>query len=132
MGHKEIVELLLANKAEVNAKANDGTTPLHAAAAGGHKDVAELLLANNADVNARNNKGETPLHRVLALATDSRYKPETELGKRNQDMVELLVASNADVNAKDNNGSTPLDNPAANFRDFGNLLRQHGATNNFH
>ena len=82
----------------------------------GHKDVAELLLANKADVNARNNKGETPLHRVLAQATDSRYTPETELGKRNVEMVELLVASNADVNAKDNNGSTPLDYPASNLR----------------
>jgi ankyrin repeat protein len=89
-------------------------------------------MANNADVNARNNRGETPLHMVLALATDSRYKPETELGKRNKDMVELLVASNADVNAKDNNGSTPLDYAASNFRDFANLLRQHGAMNNFH
>jgi hypothetical protein len=25
-----------------------------------------------------------------------------------------------------------LDYPASNFRDFGNLLRQHGATNDFH
>ena len=57
---------------------------------GGHKDVAELLLANGADVNARNNRGETPLHLVLAEATDSRYKPETELGKRNRDMAEWL------------------------------------------
>jgi hypothetical protein len=30
------------------------------------------------------------LHMVLALATDSRYKPETELGKRNKDMAEWL------------------------------------------
>ena len=28
-GHKDVVELLLANKAEVNAKDNDGETPLH-------------------------------------------------------------------------------------------------------
>ena len=41
------MELLLANKAEVNAKGNRDWTPLHAAATGGDGDVAELLLANN-------------------------------------------------------------------------------------
>ena len=30
-GHKEIVALLIANKADVNAKTDDGTTPLGAA-----------------------------------------------------------------------------------------------------
>ena len=61
-GHKDVAELLLANKAEVNAKDNHGETPLHLAAVNGHKDVAELLLANKADVNAKVNDGSTPLH----------------------------------------------------------------------
>ena len=41
--HKEVVELLLAYKAEVNAKGNEGSTPLHLAAVEGHKEVADLL-----------------------------------------------------------------------------------------
>ena len=60
-GHKDVAELLLANKADVNARDNTAMTPLHMAAIWGHKDVAELLLANKADVNAKDNNGGTPL-----------------------------------------------------------------------
>ena len=65
-GHKDVVELLLASKARVNARANVGDSPLHLAAFHGHKDVAELLLASKAKVNARDKAGLTPL-RVAAL-----------------------------------------------------------------
>ena len=44
-----MVELLLANKADINAKDKGGTTPLRVAAFAGHKDVVALLLANKAD-----------------------------------------------------------------------------------
>jgi len=54
--------LLLASKAEVNAKDNSGQTPLHLAAGMGHKDVTELLLASKAEVNAKSEIGWTPLH----------------------------------------------------------------------
>ena len=41
--NKDVVELLLANKAKINAKDNIGATPLFYAAAAGHMDVATLL-----------------------------------------------------------------------------------------
>jgi ankyrin repeat protein len=91
---KELVELLLTNKADVNAKDNDGETPLHFAAQEYDKDVAELLLAHKAKINAKNKDGETPL---LLAASDG-----------HKDVAELLLANKADVNAKDKNGSTPL------------------------
>ena len=60
-GHRDVAELLLANKANVNARADNGATPLHAAAFNGHRDVAELFLTNKAEVNAKSNDGDTPL-----------------------------------------------------------------------
>ena len=62
---KDVAELLLANKAKIDAKANGGYTPLHFAASVGYKDVAELL-ASRADVNARDKDGWTPLHYAAA------------------------------------------------------------------
>ncbi len=59
-GHTEIVELLIANGADGNAK-GDGQTPLHGAAYWGNKEIVELLIAKGADVNAKTNDGETPL-----------------------------------------------------------------------
>jgi len=56
-----VAELLLAKGANINAKSNDGFTPLYEAAYAGHEDVAELLLAKGADVNAKVNDGKTPL-----------------------------------------------------------------------
>ena len=64
-GQKEIVELLIPEVADVNAKAVDGHTPLHRAVIQGHKEIAELLIANDADVNAKDRTGETPLDAVI-------------------------------------------------------------------
>ena len=74
-GHMDLVDLLLANNADVNAKDDifvsdmpavfpstpGDSTPLHFAAFWGHLDVAKLLLANRADANAKNSDGRTPL-----------------------------------------------------------------------
>jgi ankyrin repeat protein len=59
---KDVAELLLAHKADVNAKSKGGFTPLHFAASEGHQDVAEVLLAHKADVNTKDDSGWTPLH----------------------------------------------------------------------
>jgi hypothetical protein len=58
--HKALVEFLLANKAEVNAKDGIGRTPLYYAA--GHKDIVELLLTHGATVNIKRSDDMTPLY----------------------------------------------------------------------
>ncbi|MEC9331908.1 MAG: ankyrin repeat domain-containing protein, partial [Verrucomicrobiota bacterium] len=57
-GHKECVELLIANGASVTAKNGYGSTPLHSAST---KEIAGLLISNGADINAKINDGSSPL-----------------------------------------------------------------------
>ena len=111
LGNIEAVKKHLAAGTDVNAKDQNGKTPLHYAAWKGHKEIAELLIANGADVNAKDDKGGTPLH-VAA------WEGHTEV-------AELFIAKGADVNAKMEDGDTPLD-LAKRHPETADLLRKHG------
>ena len=94
-GNIEAVKQHLAAGAEVNAKDEDGWTPLHLAAEEGHKETLKLLIDKGADVHAGDKDGDSP----LAWAVYSNH----------MDIVKLLIAAGADVNVKNNKyGWTPL------------------------
>jgi cytohesin len=63
LGHKEIVELLVENGAEVNAKGLADWTPLHLAAQNNKEQIVQLLIAKGAEMNPYTTPGfgGTPL-----------------------------------------------------------------------
>ena len=91
---KNLVELLLASNADVNARGANGATPLHLAAVSGDQSLVQQLLDHKADINARQNTGETILHLTACQG--------------NLQMAEFLLANKADVNIRDAGGNTPL------------------------
>ena len=66
-----VAQILIKAGANVNAKDNYNTTPLHLAVVKGYPGLAIALIEAGADVNAKDNSGFTPLY--LAFSKD--FKP---------------------------------------------------------
>ncbi len=79
LGQVEVAELLLANKAEVNAADDGGLTPLHVAVGGSEKEFVEFLITHGADVHAKAKGGIT----ALDVAQRKRRAIEDDLGAWN-------------------------------------------------
>jgi pectate lyase len=60
-GHRDVVQVLIANGADLDSQNGGVLTPLCWAARKGHRDVVELLISRGADVNAKDRRGRTPL-----------------------------------------------------------------------
>lgn len=93
-GHRDIVDLLLDKKAQIEAKDAYQATPLHFAARCGHRDIVRLLFHEKADIEAKEHYQRTPLH--LAAYFDRK------------EVVTLLLEKGADLGAQDCDGISAL------------------------
>jgi ankyrin repeat protein len=102
-GKVDVMEKLIKEGFNIDAKNNYGNTPLHLAAINGNDKAAEILIQNGADVNAINNNGDSALHQAIKNG--------------NPGVALYLIANGADVNAMNNGVYTPL-HVAAEFGQF--------------
>ena len=144
LGNIEAVKQHLDDGTEVNAKDENGLTPLHFAKT---KEIADLLISKGADVNAKEAKNRiTPLHWAawrgrkeiaeLLIAKGADLNTKNKDGgtplhnaawKGHVEIAKLLIVKNADVNAKDVEGQTPLDwAEEEKHKEIADLLRKHG------
>jgi ankyrin repeat protein len=96
-GHPDIVRVLAAAGANLNAAANDGSTPLMAAIGRNEQvaaAVARQLLEAGADVNAADDSGGTALHRAASSGFN--------------EIIKMLAGRGANLEARNRQGQTPL------------------------
>jgi len=126
-GHFNIVELLLAHKADVDSKSRNGITVLIHACSKNHFEIVKLLLDNKADANKKAPYGDSALVNAAELnniemvrllldrqADVNLIAPRGNsalffaVKYNNIEMVRLLLARGADVNIKTRNGFSAL------------------------
>jgi uncharacterized protein len=92
-------EIVGRDRAQANAVAPDGFSPLGLAAFFKRREVVRYLLDAGADLRLASRQGGfTPLHSAVA----------TDAGAVDIEIVRLLLDKGADPNAKGQSGSTPL------------------------
>ncbi len=127
--HKDVVELLIENGADVNVTTHDGTA-LHYACESGDKEMVEFLVSKGADVNAKGVNDHTPLLVATWIRKGTLWgtKLKDVPMKDRLDIIEVLISSGADVNAKSSSGTTLLKLALRQGnKEIITLLKKHGA-----
>jgi ankyrin repeat protein len=97
---KNMIEFLLQNNANIEARNANGDTPLLLSAKYGLLDISRLLLKHNANIFAKNRAGQTVLH---ASIKEFRYD-EPKIVKH----LNYYLNQHASVNVQDNWQDTPV------------------------
>jgi ankyrin repeat protein len=106
--------LINQNPGLVDARDEDGRTPLHWACRGVHLEVVRFLVDRGADCNAADNNQTVPLHSLAA--------------RNNAEAIEILLAKGALIDAKEYGGHTALHYAAMyDATDAAALLIEEGA-----
>ncbi len=113
--HVILAEVLLARKADVNARGDKGMTPMSIAASKGSVDMVECLLKHGVDLHV----SRALYHAAYCKQTDR--------------VLKLLVERGADINRPDENGVPPLFAAiSANSLHNVKFLIEHGADPRVH
>uniref|UniRef100_A0A8C2H5X9 Uncharacterized protein n=1 Tax=Cyprinus carpio TaxID=7962 RepID=A0A8C2H5X9_CYPCA len=88
------LELLIANRANINSKSKDGKTPLHMAAIHGRYSRSQAIIQNGAEIDSEDENGNSPLHIA------ARHGHEL--------LINTLIASGADTAKRGIHGMFPL------------------------
>ena len=119
---RELIEFLIQNGADIQARSDGQWTPLHNQAYKGDLDAVDLLLRHGADIEAKTSFGHTPLLSSIRwnrtevtkylVKRGANLNPVTELGRTpliicavegHSELAKLFLENNADIRIKDKN-----------------------------
>ncbi|KAJ1975447.1 hypothetical protein H4R35_003143 [Dimargaris xerosporica] len=101
---RELVEI---DQVSVDAKDENGYTPLHAAASYGQPAIVEYLVGAGAETDITDNDGDTPLHACESV-----------------ECAQILIAHGANMTAQNHDGAKPFETAQDNDAlDVANLIR---------
>ena len=149
---ERLTQLVVEDKADVEAADKKGETPLHWASYRGQLEAAQELVRRGAKADAKSNRGDTPLilacyfgHAEVArflLDKGAAIEAKDEGGhtslyfaslEDHTEVVKLLLARGAVVDAPTSEGATPLNIASSNGHAL--IVREllaHGANPNAH